>query len=242
MERSRAESVPFLAELTAPDRYSYGETAPKMFIWIEADITALSVDYMTGALDKREWSHSYQPQGGIGWDLEHRVCAAGPMLGRVFFLPDALPPFRTVARRFQGLAARPYHEVRGDIEQLRKETRKDGGPGVFGFDAIEDFSTMLELVGIADAKRRLTNVGIAVAAYKHFRGEYPQQLVHLEPDFMAEIPLDPFGGASMKLRVVDRGILVYSVGPDGHDDLGQPYSFTGFVPTYHGDVVVFLAD
>ena len=41
---------------------------------------------------------------------------------------------------------------------------------------------------------------------------------------MTQIPLDPFAlaNASLVYRKTERAYLLYSMGPDSHDDVGQP--------------------
>jgi hypothetical protein len=39
---------------------------------------------------------------------------------------------------------------------------------------------------------------------------------------MPQVPLDPFTGQPLKLKPTAYGVVVYSVGPDGVDDGGQP--------------------
>jgi hypothetical protein len=39
--------------------------------------------------------------------------------------------------------------------------------------------------------------------------------------FLPAVPLDPFDGAPLRYKPLVKGYVVYSIGPDGHDDGGK---------------------
>ena len=41
------------------------------------------------------------------------------------------------------------------------------------------------------------------------------------PELLGEIQSDPFDGKPMRYKRLPKGYVVYSVGPDGHDNDGQ---------------------
>ncbi len=43
----------------------------------------------------------------------------------------------------------------------------------------------------------------------------------MTPDFLPQVPADPFYGAPLALGHRPDGLVVYSVGPDGNDDDGD---------------------
>lgn len=66
-----------------------------------------------------------------------------------------------------------------------------------------------------------TMTAIAAERFRIVRKRWPNQLAELCPDFIAEVPVDPFDGQLLKLAIRDDGIVIYSVGLDGTDDGGH---------------------
>jgi hypothetical protein len=75
----------------------------------------------------------------------------------------------------------------------------------------------------AEALNALLAMRLALRAYRMERGRYPASLSELAPAYLSRIPDDPFAlqGPPRYRRTGDRYVL-YSVGPDGVDDGGQP--------------------
>lgn len=57
--------------------------------------------------------------------------------------------------------------------------------------------------------------------YELDHGEMPESLDALVPDYLPEMPLDPFTGEPLIYNPPDEGLALYSAGPDGQDDGGQ---------------------
>ncbi len=75
----------------------------------------------------------------------------------------------------------------------------------------------------ANVKRDLINVGFRLAQYRADRGEYPNQLADLVPQYIAAIPIDPFADHPFVYRWQPVGFMLYSVGLNGKDDGGTGY-------------------
>jgi len=71
----------------------------------------------------------------------------------------------------------------------------------------------------------------------------PNSLDDLVPAYLAQIPADPFGDGPLKAVRTDRALAIYSVGPDGVDDGGKPFSdrFKFAFPDSKGDIVIQVA-
>lgn len=73
----------------------------------------------------------------------------------------------------------------------------------------------------ADADRQATLVVIALEQYRRDHGRYPEELSALEPDYMAELPLDLSTGKPLLFKVGENGKpIIYGRGRDGDDDGG----------------------
>ncbi|MCO6044987.1 type II secretion system protein GspG [Aeoliella sp. ICT_H6.2] len=70
------------------------------------------------------------------------------------------------------------------------------------------------------ANRQLHLTAVALARYRLSTGEYPQSLDGLLPEYLAEMPMDPFDRALAYTRTPD-GYLLYSLGRDGQDSGGS---------------------
>ncbi len=65
---------------------------------------------------------------------------------------------------------------------------------------------------------------LALQAYYRNRSRFPESLAELVPDYIPEVPADPFDVKSLKYRVDAEGVVVYSVYKNQLDDGGAHYS------------------
>jgi hypothetical protein len=72
------------------------------------------------------------------------------------------------------------------------------------------------------SKLSLLSVELALRCYQAEHGKPPEQLKELSPEFLKEIPLDPFNGKPLVYRPQGTNWVLYSVGPDRVDDGGVP--------------------
>jgi hypothetical protein len=66
----------------------------------------------------------------------------------------------------------------------------------------------------------LDQVGFALTAYNAAHGTYPKELKELVPDYIAQVPPDPFTEQPLHYARGADGFLLYSVGLNGKDDGG----------------------
>jgi hypothetical protein len=67
---------------------------------------------------------------------------------------------------------------------------------------------------------RCLAAALAAERYRRKHGDWPETLGRLTPDFLAEVPLDPYDGEPLRYRRLADGVVVYSVGRDEVDDGG----------------------
>ncbi len=71
------------------------------------------------------------------------------------------------------------------------------------------------------AELQVARVALAVERFRLTHGMWPARLDQLVPEFLNEVPEDPFGQrAALRLCFVDGGLVIYSVGPTGEDMRG----------------------
>jgi hypothetical protein len=73
----------------------------------------------------------------------------------------------------------------------------------------------------AQANIKLATTALTVERFRLDQGRLPIDLKELTPRFLDAIPTDPFDGAPLRYRRLDRGYVVYNVGEDGRDDGGR---------------------
>jgi hypothetical protein len=73
------------------------------------------------------------------------------------------------------------------------------------------------------AKLRLLICGLALRSYCLEKGQPAEKLADLVPDYLSEMPQDPYSGKPLVYRREATGYVLYSVGSDGQDDGGQPW-------------------
>ncbi|MCS7168459.1 MAG: hypothetical protein RMI91_07570 [Gemmatales bacterium] len=67
----------------------------------------------------------------------------------------------------------------------------------------------------------LVQIGLALEIYRSEKGQFPQRLQDLVPQYLPNVPKDIFSGQDPIYIRNDRGYLLYSVGPNSKDDGGR---------------------
>jgi hypothetical protein len=70
------------------------------------------------------------------------------------------------------------------------------------------------------AQMRTMIAALAAERYRQAHGRWPESLAALVPQYLKEVPLDPFDGKPLRLRRLSDGLVIYSVGLDGQDNGG----------------------
>ena len=72
-----------------------------------------------------------------------------------------------------------------------------------------------------DASRRSTDTMIAVERFRRRHGNVPETLTQLVPDYLPEVPVDPFDSNPIRYVVGENEVVIYSIGKDNVDNGGQ---------------------
>ncbi|MCW5556148.1 MAG: hypothetical protein KIS67_28840 [Verrucomicrobiae bacterium] len=79
------------------------------------------------------------------------------------------------------------------------------------------------------ALRQVAETAMAVEQYRTLHeGRLPTELNALVPTYLAAVPTDPFDGRPLRFRLLTRGYVIYSIGPDGQDNGGKDMNSTGY--------------
>jgi len=71
------------------------------------------------------------------------------------------------------------------------------------------------------ATSRAAQAALAAERFRLVNGRWPTSLGQLQPEYLSEIPQDPFSEGPLKFAADDRGVRIWSIGSDGVDDGGK---------------------
>jgi hypothetical protein len=114
------------------------------------------------------------------------------------------------------LAEQPYFEARTGWE-------RQSGPrqGLVMSVIAPGLAKAAVITAAAQARHRQAQLAKAMWQYRLAEGRFPTDLSQLAPQYLPSVPVDPFTGEPMKLKISDDGsVIVYSAGPDLDDDDG----------------------
>jgi hypothetical protein len=78
----------------------------------------------------------------------------------------------------------------------------------------------------------ICRTGLTLKLYKAKNGNYPEKLASLVPEFLKEVPTDPFSGENLKYSHYIGGFKLYSIGSNMRDDFGTPRAKKDNEPAY----------
>jgi hypothetical protein len=67
---------------------------------------------------------------------------------------------------------------------------------------------------------RCAVVAVAAERYRHDHKQWPKTLDALVPSYLQAVPNDPYDGQPLRYKLLEDGVVIYSVGPDKQDDGG----------------------
>ncbi|MBI5723563.1 MAG: hypothetical protein HZA50_06365 [Planctomycetes bacterium] len=93
-----------------------------------------------------------------------------------------------------------------------------------------------ELAARAEAMYNILLLAKASCLYKRKYADFPESPDKLTPEFLPNLPADPYTGQGLKyLRTKENKVIIYSVGPDLKDDHGADLDYY-----HHGDIPLVL--
>jgi len=118
----------------------------------------------------------------------------------------------------------PFHEQRTELAARPYWAR--GALSAPDNPLLERQIDILERTGLKfafmEARLRVDLAALAAQAYRGEHGAYPAGLDALAPDYLPEVPRDPFADAALRSQYREpegaKVLVIYSVGPDGDDD------------------------
>jgi hypothetical protein len=112
-----------------------------------------------------------------------------------------------------------------ELEQIFQQADTDSHrfpPKIFSALMLQNLASVEARFVKQEAHRRAGMVAVAVEQYRLQRGsKVPATLDQLVPQFLSEVPNDPFDGQPMRFKKLEKGYVVYSIGSDKSDDGGK---------------------
>jgi len=158
---------------------------------------------------------------------------AAPVVGpywRVFLLADDLSVYHSQMKMLREMADQDYPTARTNLDalDLRHRTQR---LGLISEMMLPMLSRAFNTFVRAETSHRLADVAVAVAAYRAKNGKYPARPQELVPEFIADMPIDPYDNKPLRMIPNGSGVTLYSIGEDMQDGGGAVYDFE------HGDVL-----
>ncbi len=163
-----------------------------------------------------------------GWDwdpktiLERSKELGGELRPPGFALADVVRSQRNFLEHATLSGGSPRSQFTGeDLATFREKEEASQAPGLDGWGMLNILiSNTLNI----ETTIVLTRTGMALERHRMVRGAYPAALEELVPDFLPEIPADPFDGKPLRYRLqADGSPHLWSVGSDLVDDGGAPH-------------------
>jgi hypothetical protein len=88
----------------------------------------------------------------------------------------------------------------------------------YWFMMIPNYRVALTRCNVTLCRLRLAQVDSAIRLYHRDKNQWPKSIDELKPNYLTEIPLDPFINQPFHLTIDSTGMFAYSVGPDFKDD------------------------
>ena len=105
--------------------------------------------------------------------------------------------------------------------ELRRELEPPDSSYHLSNVLLASLSRALDITTRSQAEITCARVALAAERYRRATGDFPEMLDRLVPDYLEELPHDPFDGQPLRYKVTDEHVIIYSVGENLTDDGGM---------------------
>jgi hypothetical protein len=148
------------------------------------------------------------------------VASYSAALYRMFMLADDLEAHRRCIDEDQALTRRPCHLIADS--RIRRIAAADRGQERLKTPSgyVCPVTSWIALTTHHEAQHRIARLALAMHVYRACHGQFPEDPEDLVPQFISEVPRDPFDGDALKLKRCEHGSVIYSIGANMTDDGG----------------------
>jgi len=160
-------------------------------------------------------------RGGYEWRPSHSLYEVTGLMERdhVFFL-DAAAEWVDAAAAPLPRRLIAFKTLEANVKQQQPNWPNRQTRQLVGL-YLPTFRAVCEQDAMRVARLRAAHIGIAVERSRLKSGKLPAALSALVSAFIDAVPKDPFDGKPLRYKKLEKGYVVYSVGPDGRDDGGS---------------------
>jgi hypothetical protein len=158
-----------------------------------------------------------------------------PMLLRIFVMPSDVQAYKQYLEQCRDQVQESFTPT--TIAHAGEGANKAARHGLLTSIIVPSLQRYMERVVMDEALRATALTAIAVDRYRlDHGGAFPAKLDALVPQYLDDVPLDPFDGRPLRFIVRNNDVMIYSIGPNLKDDGGAP--FDG--PKQNGDIVFMV--
>lgn len=142
-----------------------------------------------------------------------------------FVFEDHMAFLTEMEKYDEALLELPWLELRDALIELKTEQEQTYSESMSDYrfpytkQLLPDFADYIETAHSLGQFRQLIRGALAVKRYEAGEGRLPQFLNQIPPKYADEIPQDPYSDGPLLMQFVKDQVVIYSVGPDGKDDL-----------------------
>jgi hypothetical protein len=139
----------------------------------------------------------------------------------LFLLDGDQRGYERLMEEYQEMMAEPY--LQAAVRESSDEFMQIPREGIMTGIVFPSFNRICANSAKGNAEHNAALVGIAITRFRLDHLTLPDTLDALLPQYLPQIPIDPFDGQPLRFRKTADDWRVYSIGPDNHDDGGTPY-------------------
>jgi len=169
------------------------------------------------SVPKDWWGETRRQAKELGWKLVPRGWVYQNLVSYNQRVQALVPP---------SLQLKPATISPAQVNRIKERVAPETPNGPYGWLsrlAIPNFARAVEKVARIQTSVSQARIVCALERCRLARGQYPQSLTELLPQFIDQLPVDLINGSQMKYRRTNDGkFLLYSVGWNETDDGGTP--------------------
>lgn len=131
------------------------------------------------------------------------------------------PTMLELMNRWVAIAHLPMPEQADAEQQFDLDVRALPATAILTRLLLPHLTKMGEASRRKHAYLRCTVTAFAAERYRRDQGTWPETIDKFCPDYLPVLPTDPFDGEELRLRRIEDGIVIYSVGQDKVDNNGN---------------------
>jgi hypothetical protein len=142
---------------------------------------------------------------------------------------EELAVYLKFMRKLVDASRKPFPDALDGVAQVSQEFKEELQGASFGgvrypliAQLLPAMDAVFEATARGTAATQATETLIAVARFRKQHARLPDSLDELVPDFLSEVPMDPFDGKPLRYLITDDGTaVIYSIGRNRVDDNGE---------------------